>query len=330
MPPWYPSAFFTHRSQDRIAEIVAWERATLQPSHGIPFGVDYAFVPGVLEPYEFVWFFRPMLRRLDPETAGDLGVPAGRPVLAYPRRSVDLWNTRYFLLPTNPGDWLDESRGIAAFLDRAERLHPDLDALRRSGGESALARWQAEQDWQLLRNEAAFPRAWVVHEARRIEPVDPGDPEALDRAMRRLLLQNDRLWHDPRRPVLDLRTTALIESDDPDVLRGFVAPGASMTSERVTVVRHEPGRVELAVELDRPGVVILADTYYPGWRLTLDGQPSTILRANRMMRGAAVPAGRHRLVFRYEPWSVRLGFVAGVAGLVLVAVLAVRAGRLRA
>ncbi len=76
-----------------------------------------------------------------------------------------------------------------------------------------------------------------------------------------------------------------------------------------------PQRVELETTLDRPGLVILADVHYPGWTLTLDGEPAAILRANGMMRGAAVPSGRHRLVYEYRPQSFRLGGVVSIVGL---------------
>ena len=54
-------------------------------------------------------------------------------------------------------------------------------------------------------------------------------------------------------------------------------------------MKHEPQRVELLATLDRPGLVILADSYYQGWRLRIDGKSKPIYRANRMMRAAAVP-----------------------------------------
>ncbi len=88
----------------------------------------------------------------------------------------------------------------------------------------------------------------------------------------------------------------------------------------MTVVAHGPQRVELKATLRSPGLVILADTYYPGWRLTIDGKPAPIYRANRLMRGAAVPAGEHVLVYSYEPQSFRIGAI--VSGVSLIALLA--------
>src|SRR5690606_8113095 len=78
-------------------------------------------------------------------------------------------------------------------------------------------------------------------------------------------------------------------------------------AEAVRITGYEPTRVELEAHLARPGIVVLADVYYPGWRLTIDGRPAPILRVNRMMRGAAVDAGAHTLVYTYEPGSVCRG-----------------------
>jgi uncharacterized membrane protein YfhO len=47
--------------------------------------------------------------------------------------------------------------------------------------------------------------------------------------------------------------------------------------------------------------VVVADTQFPGWSATMDGAPVTIHRVNHMVRGVAVPEGRHRLKMVYVP-----------------------------
>ena len=119
--------------------------------------------------------------------------------------------------------------------------------------------------------------------------------------MRTLAFMNDPIWTDNDRP--GLRPPA--GSPDRDRRRGGLHGFSSRTpvgpSESVSVVKYEPQRVELRAVLERPGLVILADTVLSGLALTIDGQPAPIFRANRMMRGAAVPAGEHVLVYTYEP-----------------------------
>jgi uncharacterized membrane protein YfhO len=92
--------------------------------------------------------------------------------------------------------------------------------------------------------------------------------------------------------------------------------------ERVTIAEYTPQRVVLDAALDQPGLVILADVYYPGWRLTIDGANAPVYRVNRMMRGAAVPAGRHRLVYTYEPGSFVVGGRITLAALAILTALA--------
>jgi hypothetical protein len=66
---------------------------------------------------------------------------------------------------------------------------------------------------------------------------------------------------------------------------------------------------------------VLSDQYYPGWEASVEtlgqSRPATILRTNRVMRAVALPAGTHRIVFRYRPKSVLFG--AAISGLTTVA-----------
>jgi uncharacterized membrane protein YfhO len=133
---------------------------------------------------------------------------------------------------------------------------------------------------------------------------------------------NDSIWSERDRPVFNLRQAALIETVDAESLKGFLSKTPVEPSESVAVVNYEPQRVELRAVLERPGLVILADTYYPGWRLTIDGKTAPILRANRIMRGAAIPSGVHTLVYSYEPESFRIGAILSAGGLIVLLVLA--------
>src|SRR5690606_5113909 len=138
------------------------------------------------------------------------------------------------------------------------------------------------------------------------------------------------LWNSPRRVLHNPRAMAWIETDDRVALLPFQTGGPTGPNETVETRVVSPRRVELDVSLDRAGVVILADVFYPGWTLTIDDEPAPILRANRLMRGAAVEAGRHRLVYSYEPRSLRVGGAlsgAGFLGLFGLLVWARRSGR---
>jgi hypothetical protein len=55
------------------------------------------------------------------------------------------------------------------------------------------------------------------------------------------------------------------------------------------------------------GILVLADSYYPGWKVLVDGKESKLLRANHFFRGVVLSAGEHDVRFEYEPGSFILG-----------------------
>ncbi len=64
---------------------------------------------------------------------------------------------------------------------------------------------------------------------------------------------------------------------------------------------YETTRVEIEVEAERPGYVVLNDVWHPWWRASVDGRPVPIQRANVLFRAVPVPAGTHRVVMTFEP-----------------------------
>ena len=70
---------------------------------------------------------------------------------------------------------------------------------------------------------------------------------------------------------------------------------------------EDPDRLVLEARLDRDGMVVVADTWYPGWQATVDGIPTSIYPADELFRAVRVPAGTHRIEMRYRPRSLRLG-----------------------
>jgi len=56
-------------------------------------------------------------------------------------------------------------------------------------------------------------------------------------------------------------------------------------------------------------MLVLADTYYPGWHAYIDGERVPIYKVNYCLKGAMVPAGTHQVFFRFEPESIRAGLI---------------------
>jgi len=64
--------------------------------------------------------------------------------------------------------------------------------------------------------------------------------------------------------------------------------------------------------LDGPSLVTFSEAYYPGWKAFLDGNPVPLYRANYDFRAVLLPAGTHRVDFKYEPawWKRGLWLLA--------------------
>src|SRR6185369_1253750 len=66
----------------------------------------------------------------------------------------------------------------------------------------------------------------------------------------------------------------------------------------------QPERIEMETDCPEPALAVVAEPIYPGWHATIDGNPTRIFRANGVCRAVYVPAGKHRVVFTYRPWSL--------------------------
>jgi hypothetical protein len=77
-------------------------------------------------------------------------------------------------------------------------------------------------------------------------------------------------------------------------------------SVRITDGTHSD-RVVLEASLSSPGFVVLADTFYPGWEAKVDGKRTPVFPADVDFRAVYVEAGKHQIVYTYQPEQMRLG-----------------------
>jgi hypothetical protein len=78
-------------------------------------------------------------------------------------------------------------------------------------------------------------------------------------------------------------------------------------SEEARIAEYGLNRVVVEARLACRGMLILTDTWFPGWRARVDGRPARIHEAYAAVRGVVVEAGAHRVEFVYRPSSVMAG-----------------------
>lgn len=96
--------------------------------------------------------------------------------------------------------------------------------------------------------------------------------------------------------------------------RSFLPPSAAAgnpPAPSAVITDFRPERVAVRTTSTSPGVLVLAEAWYPGWRATVAGRPSTVFPANGWMRGVEVPAGENEVVFTFH--SLWLGAGAAVS-----------------
>jgi len=89
----------------------------------------------------------------------------------------------------------------------------------------------------------------------------------------------------------------------------------------VTIVIDQPHAVEIEADCSAPGLIVLTDTFAPGWEATVDGSPAPVLATNHLFRGVPVSAGRHRIRFAYRSRAVPAGAMLSLVAWCLLGVL---------
>ena len=90
------------------------------------------------------------------------------------------------------------------------------------------------------------------------------------------------------------------------------------------VITDDPEHVVVRASASDRGLLVLADTWFPGWKATIDGRSAPIVRTDQLLRGVVLPPGTHTVAFTYVPWSWRIGWIVSLLTAVSLAALAWR------
>ena len=182
-----------------------------------------------------------------------------------------------------------------------------------------------QHDTLILQNTRAQPRAWLVTEA---EAVDA------DEALRRIRGESQHEFDPQRTALLEVRPEELpaLPGQPSTAATDEPAQAAAQTTTPLTarVVSYEATRLTVETDAPTPSVLVVSELFYPGWEARVDGAARPILLTDYLLRGVALPAGRHKVEMRYVAPAARKGAVVSALTLALLAGLGLYARRARA
>ncbi len=154
----------------------------------------------------------------------------------------------------------------------------------------------SDSEVSIYRNKDFLPRAYVVHRTKTIS-----DRESIFREI-------GRATFNPRNYVI------LEDSSVPALVTGFSGGKEALPQ----IMEYSPNRVTLKATLLEKGYLVLADTYYPGWRVYVDGREQEIYKANYIQRAVYLEPGEHTIEFVYFPHSFRIGLMLSLFTLIIL------------
>jgi hypothetical protein len=131
----------------------------------------------------------------------------------------------------------------------------------------------SEGESRVYENINVFPRAFMVYDSVVVKTNQEAGNLLVDKST-------------------DLTKTSIVEKNI-DLENGN-------GSNKVDIVNYSENKIVLNVETSVKGLLVLTDNYYPGWKATIDGKNSEILRADYSFRGLVVTPGKHIIEFTFH------------------------------
>lgn len=153
----------------------------------------------------------------------------------------------------------------------------------------------------VIGNPYAYGNAWFVNDLKTVENADSA-------------IMGLR--------AVDTRQTVIIEKGDAPELNGKSfdrSPSAS-----IELTNYSPSELKYSYNTDKEQLAVFSEVYYsPGWKVYVNGEESNFFKANYILRGMLVPAGKGEIVFRFEPSSYKIGqtlsWVSSILMILLIA-----------
>jgi hypothetical protein len=113
----------------------------------------------------------------------------------------------------------------------------------------------------------------------------------------------------------------------PEAIAGFTLAATGAPAADCTVTRPRAERIGVRVALEREALLVVRESYDPGWRALVDGEERTIVRADYLFMGIPLHPGERDVLLLFQPRSIWVG--RGLTAATVLALLAIALGRAR-
>jgi len=144
---------------------------------------------------------------------------------------------------------------------------------------------QSEKGPQAVFNPDAMGNCWLVS---NYSMVDSADEE----------IMSLNAFNPAKELVVDKRFA--------DQVNGFVGSVDSLA--RIKMTQYSPNGIQYEYQSANEQLAVFSEMYYqPGWNAYVDGKLSPHFRANFVLRAMRLPAGKHKIEFKFEPKAFYVG-----------------------
>jgi hypothetical protein len=157
----------------------------------------------------------------------------------------------------------------------------------------ALPRARLYSDWRICTNNAAALNQWLATTIAFLPNESYGILTNLNVVDQATLMTLTATNFDPWQTVLLADSPAVPNPPPANTATGQTPATVQFTS-------YAPMDIKFHTQASTPTVLLLNDQYDPNWRVTVDGKPAPLLRANFIMRGVYLAAGEHSVEFKFS------------------------------
>ncbi|MGB9715570.1 MAG: YfhO family protein [Thermodesulfovibrionales bacterium] len=206
---------------------------------------------------------------------------------------IDLYGVKYVISVTP----IESDPNLELIYARTENLKGKRDDLLK------------ENTIKLYRNNSYIPRAWLVKDFKIMDSKD-------------ILTEIKKKDFNPKKVVfLEKGPNFNTPSPLSPLGKGFNLPlsplgKGGIEGGLVEFLYESNNKLNLLVKSNNDAFLVLNDTYFPGWKVYINGKEEKIYRADYNFRAVPVKAGIQKVEFVYDPLSFKLGAIISISGVI--------------